>query len=53
MKIKDYIASSFHIGLDDLDYTPFDKNGGRGKMWALFGEEMEKVIQELNEELVA
>ncbi|HCD88670.1 MAG TPA: restriction endonuclease subunit R [Algoriphagus sp.] len=51
--IKDHIASSFHIGLDDLDYTPFDKNGGRGKMWALFGADMEKVIQELNEELVA
>lgn len=51
--IKDHIASSFHIGMDDLDYTPFDKNGGRGKMWALFGAEMEKVIQELNKELVA
>lgn len=51
--IKDHIASSFHIGLDDLDYTPFDSQGGRGKMWALFGTDMEKVIQELNEELVA
>lgn len=51
--IKDHIASSFQIGMDDLDYTPFDKNGGRGTMWALFGAEMGKVIQELNEELVA
>jgi type I restriction enzyme, R subunit len=51
--IKDHIASSFHIGMDDLDYTPFDREGGRGKLWALFGTEMETVIKELNEELVA
>lgn len=51
--VKDHIASSFHIDLEDLDYTPFDSQGGRGKMWKLFGEEMEKVIQELNEIMVA
>ena len=51
--IKDHIASSFHIGPDDLDYTPFDAQGGRGKMWALFGAEMDEVMKELNEELVA
>ncbi|NVJ46476.1 MAG: DEAD/DEAH box helicase family protein [Cytophagia bacterium] len=51
--IKDHVASSFHIDVEDLDYTPFDSKGGRGKMWQLFGAEMEKVIQELNEELVA
>ena len=26
--IKDHIASSFHE-IDDLDYTPFDAQGGR------------------------
>jgi type I restriction enzyme R subunit len=51
--IKDHIASSFHFGIDDLDYTPFDREGGRGMMWELFGVEMEGVIQELNEILVA
>jgi type I restriction enzyme R subunit len=51
--IKDHIASSFHLETDDLDYTPFDAKGGRGKMWQLFGEEMDKVIEEMNEELVA
>ncbi len=51
--IKDHIVSSYHIGLDDLDYTPFDSQGGRGKMFQLFGDEMNEIIGELNEILVA
>lgn len=51
--IKDHIMSSYHVELDDLDYTPFDAQGGKGKMFQLFGNEMEKVIKELNQELVA
>ena len=51
--IKEHIATSFHIEFDDLDYTPFDSLGGKGKMWQLFGEEMNEIIDELNEALVA
>ncbi len=51
--IKEQIATSFHMEVDDLDYTPFDSLGGKGKMWQLFGEEMNKIIDELNEALVA
>lgn len=51
--IKDHIVSSYHLDLDDLDYTPFDAQGGRGKMYQLFGDEMEKIIEELNEVIVA
>ncbi len=51
--LKDHIVSSFHIEVEDLDYTPFDAHGGRGKMWQLFGEEMDDIIKELNTELVA
>ncbi|MEX2565223.1 MAG: type I restriction-modification enzyme R subunit C-terminal domain-containing protein [Cyclobacteriaceae bacterium] len=51
--IKDHIASSFHIEMKDLDYTPFDAKGGRGKMWELFGKEMNTLIDELNQELSA
>ncbi len=51
--IKDHIISSYHLDLDDLDYTPFDAQGGRGKMYQLFGNEMEQIIKELNEVLVA
>lgn len=51
--IKDHIAASIHLEVDDLDYTPFDAKGGRGKMWQLFGNEMETIINELNEALAA
>lgn len=51
--IKDHIVSSYHIEIEDLDYTPFDNQGGRGKMYQLFGNDMDNVIDELNEALVA
>lgn len=51
--MRDHVASSFHVELDDLDYTPFDGLGGRGKMWQLFGDQMQAIMDELNEVLVA
>ena len=51
--IKDHVVSSYHIELDDLDYTPFDSQGGKGKMFKLFGNEMNNIIDELNEVLAA
>lgn len=50
---KDHIASSFHVEVDDLDFTPFDAQGGRGKMYQLFGDKMNEIINELNEVLAA
>ena len=49
--LKEQIATSVHVEADDLDYTPFDAKGGRGKMWQLFGDEMQEIIDELNEAL--
>jgi len=51
--IKDHVTGSFHIEADDLDYTPFDAYGGKGKMWQLFGDDTDKLLDELNEGLVA
>jgi len=51
--IKDYVINSFHIEKDDFDLNPFNAQGGLGKMWQLFGEETEKIINELNEVLAA
>ena len=51
--IKDHVVSSYHIELDDLDYTPFDSQGGKGKMFKLFGNEMNDIINELNKVLAA
>ncbi len=48
---NELIASSIHIEQEDLDLTPFDAHGGRGKMWQLFGERMGAIIDELNEVL--
>lgn len=51
--IKDYVANSFHIDRDDFDLSPFNAHGGLGKMWKLFGDDAEKIINELNEVLAA
>ena len=51
--IKDYVANSFHVAKDDFELDPFNKNGGLGKMWQLFGDQTESIIEELNEVLAA
>ncbi|MBL4759303.1 MAG: DEAD/DEAH box helicase family protein [Mariprofundaceae bacterium] len=51
--IKSHVMRSYHIELDDLDYTPFDSQGGRGKMHQLFGDGMHAMMHELNEVLAA
>jgi type I restriction enzyme R subunit len=51
--MKDYIASSFHVDKEDFELDPFSEEGGLGKMWQLFGEKTEEVINELNEVLAA
>lgn len=49
----DHIISSYHMDKEDLDYNPFDGKGGRGRMYHLFDDEMNGIIEELNEVLVA
>lgn len=51
--IKEHIVSSFHVEARDLEYAPFDAKGGIGKMYQLFGGEMEGVIREMNEVVAA
>lgn len=51
--IKNHIATSMHFSKDDLDYAPFDAKGGVGRMHKLFGDRMNTIIDEMNEELVA
>jgi type I restriction enzyme, R subunit len=50
--IKDTIASSMSIGMDALDDVPFNQKGGRVKFYKLFGEEYEKILEELHEVLI-
>ena len=51
--MKEHIATSIHIGKDDLDFAPFDAGGGLGRMWQLFGEKTDAMIDEINEALAA
>jgi type I restriction enzyme R subunit len=37
-ELKNHVVNSYHIEIDDLDYTPFDEKGGRGKMYQLLGQ---------------
>ncbi|MEK6572259.1 MAG: type I restriction-modification enzyme R subunit C-terminal domain-containing protein, partial [Bacteroidota bacterium] len=51
--IKEHIATSAAIAFEDFDDPPFYGKGGRVKAIQVFGEELEKVLNELNKELVA
>jgi type I restriction enzyme R subunit len=51
--IRDHIMTSLRFERDDLDFAPFDAQGGLGKMHQLFGDQMDGLIEELNGELVA
>jgi len=51
--IKDHIATSMSIEMNDFDLTPFQERGGRVKVYNVFGESLGKVIEELNEVLAA
>ena len=49
--IKEHVAASIHFEKEDLNYAPFDAHGGIGKMYELFGNEMDEIIEEMNEAL--
>ncbi len=51
--VKDHIASSLSIEPGDLDLNPFDRKGGLGRFYEVFGERYEEILQEMNAELVA
>jgi type I restriction enzyme R subunit len=51
--IRDHIAANLGIEPDDLEYAPFAQQGGLGKVYQLFGEELNTIIEQLNESLAA
>ena len=51
--IKDHIAVSLSIETEDLELNPFDRKGGLGRFYELFGDEYEEILAEMNIELVA
>jgi len=51
--IKDHIATSLTIGLDDFEYSPFYERGGALRAYRIFGDDLDKTLEDLNEVLVA
>lgn len=51
--IRDHIAANLSIGSEDFDYAPFAQEGGLGKVYQVFGDELNTIIEELNGTLAA
>lgn len=51
--MKDHIAASLRIERDDFELSPFNNEGGLGRAWAVFGDNLDDVMKELNEVLAA
>ncbi len=52
-RLKRCIAGNLSIETNDFEYAPFSQKGGIGKVYQVFGDELNTVIDELNEKLVA
>ena len=50
--IKDHIAGGVSIDSGDLQYAPFAQRGGIGRAYAVFGDELAALLEELNLALV-
>lgn len=50
--IKDHIATSLDIDVDDFDNVPFSQKGGLARMSNLFGDNYESILDELQEVLI-
>jgi type I restriction enzyme, R subunit len=51
--IKEHIATSLSIGVDDFELAPFNQKGGAVKVYQLFGQQLNGILEELNERLAA
>ncbi len=51
--IRDHIAANLGIEMDDFDFAPFAQRGGIGKAHRVFGDDIAKLLHELNEALAA
>jgi type I restriction enzyme, R subunit len=51
--MKDHIASSCSISRGDFDYAELADKGGLQRAWSLFGKDLDMLMNQMNEELVA
>ena len=50
--IRDHISGSVSIEMGDFQYAPFNQQGGLGKAYELFGDELGRLLEELNSALI-
>jgi type I restriction enzyme R subunit len=53
MMIKDHIATSLSISMEDFELAPFYEKGGAVKFYNIFGKGSNSLLEELNEVLAA
>lgn len=51
--IRDHVAANLQIETDDFDFGKFAQSGGIGKVWQLFGEDLNRILEKLNQTLAA
>ena len=51
--IRDHISANLSIEANDFDYAPFAQQGGLGKVHQVFGDKLNRIIEELNGVLAA
>ncbi|MGH9888017.1 MAG: type I restriction-modification enzyme R subunit C-terminal domain-containing protein [bacterium] len=51
--IRDHVAASWEIEIDDFDNVPFVQEGGLAKAMQVFGKELPVLIQQINEAVAA
>jgi type I restriction enzyme, R subunit len=51
--IRDVVGTSLWVSKEDFDYAPFAERGGLGRAYAVFGKDLERVLDELNGTLAA
>ncbi|MDT3706097.1 MAG: type I restriction-modification enzyme R subunit C-terminal domain-containing protein [Thiobacillus sp.] len=52
-EIRKHIEANLHIEPDDFELAPFAQEGGLGKVYQLFGDDLNTLIEQLNESLAA
>jgi type I restriction enzyme R subunit len=51
--IRDHVAANLVIEKDDFELAPFNQEGGLGKVYKIFGSELDVLIEDLNGVLAA
>ena len=51
--IRDHVAANLVVEPDDFEFAPFAQEGGLGKVYQLFGAQLNELIEELNVALAA